>query len=102
MTDTKFTKGPWAANIIKDDCGFHGFRINNESSNCNLICEFVRGGRWQYILCDDKEEEANAHLIAAAPDMYDMLESIAKATVHDKSYAAAKPIFDLLKKARGE
>ncbi len=34
--------------------------------------------------------------------MYEMLEKIAKSTVHDKSYAAAKPIFDLLKQVRGE
>lgn len=35
-------------------------------------------------------------------EMYEMLESIAEATVYDKNYMTAKPIFDLLAKARGE
>ncbi|MBL4941148.1 MAG: hypothetical protein JKY81_05725 [Colwellia sp.] len=59
MSQTKFTKGEWAANFphveskgrLISDCGISNYE-------------------------DHEEEKANANLIAAAPDMYQMIEDL--------------------------
>lgn len=62
----KFTPGPWVA--------------PNEMGNLVLTKEdWTHGlykGCMQIVItpCDTKQTEANAHLIAAAPEMYDALE----------------------------
>lgn len=63
MSETKFTKGEWFA-IVDDECCF--------IDNCEkgLIADLEESDA----PCD--EAEANAHLIAAAPDMYAQLESV--------------------------
>ena len=46
-----------------------------------------------------EEVELNAHLIAAAPEMYNLLESLAE---YDENQMHKKEINDLLAKARGD
>lgn len=81
----KFTKGPW---------GVHGDWMIVDSSG-RLIAQFEP-------LNDDlsnantPESFANAHLIAAAPEMYKALDDLANGRGLDF------PIEQLLKKARGE
>lgn len=113
MSEAKFTKGPWKVNgdwMIIDSTGrlIAQFEpLNDELSNGNT-----------------KESFANAALIAAAPEMYDMLQKAANellfmirkassdliqsVTSTDESepeYYDEQTVFDmieLLAKARGE
>lgn len=60
MTEAKFTKGPWHYEVISDtvEAGQHT-TVCNMDIGCNQ---------------DENEENiANAHLIAAAPDLYEAL-----------------------------
>lgn len=59
MNETKFTKGGWVARTEK----FGGMQIG-------LV--YVNGGGFN--VSDAPDAIANAHLIAAAPEMYAMLE----------------------------
>ncbi len=93
MTEAKFTKGPWteylgASNIVEvhnsdglEVVNWQGFDGNGNFSNQTV--------------------EANAYLIAAAPEMYEMLKQIANAR-EIKFDGSASQIWDLLAKARGE
>ena len=57
MTDKKWTPGPWR---VSDDGGF-GFAVHSVDPTWDTVCE-----------CN--YYDGNAHLIAAAPDLYDALE----------------------------
>jgi hypothetical protein len=85
--DAKFTKGEWVISVRSDEVSIEA---NHEPNGAHdLICESV--DNWP-----------NAHLIAAAPEMYDLLESL---DVYDGSTASVnlqKKIDNLLAKARGE
>ena len=61
MNNTKFTKGPWLVNIQ----GVDSFQS---------IAVMVKGGGFEVTNMPDAKD--NAHLIAAAPDMYAMIESL--------------------------
>lgn len=50
----------------------------------------------------NEEFNANLSLMQVAPEMYEMLSKLADATVHNYNYETAKPIYDLLAKARGD
>ena len=59
MTDTKHTPGPWAVHC--DPC--HYDTASDVKSDCGKLFASVGGkAQWQ-------EQEANARLISAAPDM---------------------------------
>lgn len=107
---TKHTPGPWLASISAD--GFAeilhktGEKINGEEVSgtiCTLTCNLgdLRGG------CNFPTIEANAHLIAAAPELYEALESVIRSYIHhcpdanngSKAIANARTT---LAKARGE
>lgn len=102
MSQTKFTKGEWVANFphveakgrLISDCGISNYE-------------------------DHEEEKANANLIAAAPDMYRLLEACEKTFgslypsevkhVQPEHYSEFKAVHHLigsiqnsLSKARGE
>lgn len=120
MSDTKFTPGPWRSPI------FHGsdetiaearaFGLTPIPSLDNDGSRFLMsdGKRIGMIECQTKykrgqghktecaERDANAHLIAAAPELYaallqaqEYLHDVAPASEYDANEA-------LLKKARGE
>jgi hypothetical protein len=107
MSEHKFTKGEWSA--FKDgkwsDCGNWSVDNYSASTHANVavnvgditICLVVSEG-W-----DDTELEANAHLIAAAPEMYALLEKLVnpdncrKDIIHIIGNAES-----LLARARGE
>ena len=94
---TKFTKGEW---------------VENEGDSCSkelVITTLDRYGCHQGPICEmdiyfdgehGEEQQANAHLIAAAPDMYGLLVDILENHEVDRFIDAE--IYDLLKKARGE
>ena len=87
--DTKFTKGEWKVETQ--------FQLD---INGGFITTQMSGDKFAPV----SEREANAHLIAAAPDMYKMLEtivdSIAKTDIGSIEDMIAIEL--LLKKARGE
>jgi hypothetical protein len=94
MSNTKFTNGEWAVSIQ----GLHDFKY---------IAVMVPNGGFEVTNIPDAE--ANAHLIASAPDMYAMLEdsrTMLRAfyanTGSMGAIAQVRFIDELLKKARGE
>ena len=88
MSEAKFTKGEWKV-------------VNGKTYSCVRVTDSV--------VCDIRTvncafNEHDAHLIAAAPEMYEMLSKI-----HDylevsgpTGFNLSLDINDLLKKARGE
>lgn len=96
MSKAKFTQGPWSeyfgsGNIIEvhnsdglEVINWQGFDGNGNFSNLEI--------------------EANAQLIAAAPEMYEMIERLTKISSEDaKLYLEnSSDLIDLLAKARGE
>jgi hypothetical protein len=86
---TKFTKGNWYIN----DCGIHW---NNPDLKHLEVCYSEIGE----VICDTVYTEADANLIAAAPEMYELLEFIANAPLAAPHKAVE--IKKLLAKARGE
>ena len=85
MSEAKFTKGDWCIRLI--DGKFAIMRHDTGYGICSTV------------MCDDTDK-ANAHLIAAAPSMYAMLQELLDGgSLHRMD---AKSISDLLAKARGE
>lgn len=93
----KFTPGPWVItsganpkekNIVAIGSGGPE---NGHPRVAKTICEDFGDG------CNP--DIANAHLIAAAPEMYEMLQALA---YHAPNRTFEKQVQDLLAKARGE
>ena len=95
---TKFTKGPWVKDS-KGECliGAEGYDICVWSSGLSNSHK-------------NDERVSNAHLIAAAPDMYELLDNIRilcewghnKIELADEILIKLDEIKDQLKSARGE
>ena len=86
MSETKFTKGPWKWQDEEE----YGIVVHAEHSPIAMV------------ICE--EDKANATLIAAAPDMYEALETIERVAgigmmEDDPARVKAR---DALRKARGE
>lgn len=82
-SEPKFTPGPWHIEDMWHILDKSGYMIASTSQR------------------QDEEETANAQLIAAAPDMYALLEEIASyEELHVNTFVPA--IRELLAKARGE
>lgn len=64
MTELNYTKGEWEAILPKEGNGYW-----------KIICEGVEIGVLYNAVTDEKLE-ANAHLIAASPDMYEALSGL--------------------------
>jgi len=90
MSDTKFTKGEW---FISDSTTNKDISIWSSESNCITSINY---GFWDENHQD--ELKANAHLIAAAPDMYKALEALSKG----EGLQPGTTIESILIKARGE
>lgn len=108
MSETSFTPGPWAARIEykKSMLSKHTYTMCSIHADDKCIADVV------YVIHDNVDEAiANTRLIAAAPEMYDILEYyfklIQKASEGDtvaeqKIFEQAPDIEKVLKKARGE
>jgi len=101
MSEPKFTKGPWKVqnNLSYSDRKYH-YQILTKDA-----------GLWVANTedCDSEEEEANAALIAAAPELYDFahfFETFAGQCYCKILGEAGQKIYDeavkICKKARGE
>ena len=98
--ETKFTPGPWTANESESVLGGNMLYISQDegapyTEYYSDVCQTHEGE-------DLDVQKANARLIAAAPEMYNKLKSLADSIVLEHGYASAKPIYELLAKARGE
>ena len=88
MSETKFTPGPWS------------FRRNYGSS-----LDFFGEDGARAIVCEVRliNQEANAHLIAAAPELYRLLdEALSYTSCESWSPSLTDEIEAALVKARGE
>ena len=100
--NTKFTKGEWIVYDKNDDWGnirgeelVIGMSSYNEDYTNHYCSHKIT------IESDEDESRANAHLIAAAPDMYEMLEMLVNGdSINDHSIE--REVVTLLAKARGE
>lgn len=90
MTDNKFTKGEWK--IFNERVGVID---NSDTQSFGMMIEVAYIDMYNF---GEEEGEANANLIAAAPDMYEMLEFISA----NPSEVNVVQIRNLLSKARGE
>lgn len=103
MNERKWTPGPWS--IVWYDAGdkdewLYCPLINGseESDRAVVHWDGFKQKYWQSADGKQSEIEANAHLISAAPDLYEALEAMLK-SVDGVSRGMA---FDALAKARGE
>ena len=104
MSETKFTAGPWHSEKPAEDKGF--WYVNSNDGECGDIAVTYRG------ISSDEETEARAHLIAAAPELYDALFDVLDAIgavgkpyeLRDYGFTPerAEEIVAVLAKARGE
>jgi len=99
--ETKFTKGEW---FTEDYSTLLNVSAKGSGSICDVDTDYITD---EYVIDPTEEQRANAHLIAAAPDMYELLEGIsleARSFV-DRGGKATTWLRDaesLLSKARGE
>ena len=70
MTKPKFTPGPWKVNGDAEEIKSH------DDSKIALLHPGPYAG--PYVLRDWSENKANARLIAAAPEMYELLSRVIK------------------------
>ena len=97
MSEAKFTKGEWVADLSSDG------QISILAGGEHLpvadveVSYYPRTGELGEFSCSD-EQKANAHLIATAPEMYKMLDAIASLMILPPEHVLEQ----LLAKARGE
>lgn len=116
MSEAKFTKGEWRVEIVNRDAKVyypHGFLT---SANIIKIDDSKLDGESWLEMRDRTrplrkaakvESNANMHLIAAAPELYELLEKIANEAGYYESRTGATVTWrekadQLLAKARGE
>ena len=94
MTDDKFTPGPWNSHI-REMTGSDGETRRKcfIEKNGVALAQFANFG---------DENEANARLCSAAPDMYRILEQINRGHLFGWDSPLAKRIEKALRKANGE
>lgn len=94
MKETKFTEGKW---LIADGTKVGDQILFIHSEVSGVICRLTK-----YVANTPltKEDIANAHIIAAAPEMYAMLKHISDFQTDNENIQ--KSINQLLAKARGE
>lgn len=90
MSEAKFTPGPWVFTVSRNGVRQISSRVKSQ------ICRL-----WNW-----KDTEANGHLIASAPELYEALDNLMGATgPGDSAQLLAEErdnIMELLAKARGE
>ena len=103
----KFTKGEWKIDTSYSTMiDIH----SNETSVCEIDCAIKWINDGCFVADPTDEESANAHLIAAAPEMYQKLKELSKLAAFLEGHTHVSiemdvvkhDIDELLKKARGE
>lgn len=111
MSEAKFTKGEWHWVHGDNDEHWDGVSLEIREPSLCTVDEFKTDYNYslpKFIInhaegmeCLDEESRANAHLIAAAPEMYVMLETLVKEN-HIDQPVVDDVVLELLAKARGE
>ena len=65
---SEYTKGPWFVNTVNRDREYPSAKVGSIDWECDCCCNCDR------VSCS--ECDANAHLISAAPDMYEALKEL--------------------------
>lgn len=94
MSKAKFTEGEWGQSHRKGSGGMYNTEVYDHKGETICILAWHAVDEGNGVTSTDRE--ANAHLIAAAPDMYKMLESLQLDVTNDHKRD------ELLAKARGE
>jgi len=89
--ELKFSEGPW---IVSD-----GLRVSQQGAGLMVVAEAHCGAKGPLRVA---EMRANAALIAAAPDMYEVLRQIAHECNGDGHFPLMGYVLDAMAKARGE
>ena len=100
--ETKFTKGPWTydgGEILSHDGG------GIVEVGCGYIPDVpsqIGRSHWEHR--PEEEDEANAHLIKSAPEMYEMLVRVKSMLIDDGGYGEEflDKISGILSDARGD
>ncbi len=99
MNKPKFTPGPWIIDPVR--AGDKEIFINQPGDSWKRLEATVSRDD-----CDSKMALANAHLIAAAPDMYDALAASLKFFNNHRHYEAGEDAYQgaraALAKAKGK
>ena len=94
MSRGKFTKGKWNLHVMEmTDTNGETFRKCFIENGGTALAQFANFG---------EEDEANARLCSAAPDMYRILEQIDRGHLFGLDSPLAKRIEKALRKANGE
>jgi hypothetical protein len=86
--DKKFTPGPWSHGVSEMQTGILAHKRYEDGEYCVLVADCN---------CDvdtclpSPEKQANAHLIAAAPELLEALERMHKMTSHILSEGGCNP-----------
>lgn len=106
MSEARFTKGPWEVKPIEDDKEYiriRGTVLGGRFKVCNVIDAKYHHESWsEWREIERNESTANANLIAAATEMYEMLVELRSITNKYGVIYARDSIDLLLAKARGE
>lgn len=101
MTEPKHTPGPWKANF--DDYTKSVIDILNENKTVIAMVPDQEVHQGDRTILSLEEIEANVHLIAAAPDMYEALEEVCSECAIKSNYECKVcTMGKALRKARGE
>ena len=96
MSNKKFTPGPWHAHDGWGEQDYVYYKTQNQTAS-NIICKVFTRPKTNKRGCPD------AHLIAAAPDMYKELERLSTLFRKNAIYLDEREkIETILRKARGE
>ncbi len=111
MSNEKFTKGPWFADLRGGCCAVYPEIRKGDTNGCmfeddrNIYYStkdnHYNGRHWDM----SEEAQANAHLIAAAPEMYELLNAWVdsyECVSGDYQSSIVDETIELLAKARGE
>lgn len=93
---TNFTKGEWTIQSLPHDYDFrkgYAYCIRDKRN-----CALAEVGHIDAIF-DGEETEANASLIAAAPDMYEALKATRISLMADEHYQEFKPLLKTIEHA---
>lgn len=94
--DTKHTPGPWRINAVMREYG-NKLEIAHEEISVTSVTVAGKGNKTSIT----PEQEANARLIAAAPDLLAALEAMVSAKGFDQEAAALIKASEALAKAKG-
>jgi hypothetical protein len=114
MSGTAFTKGPWL--MAAKPSSVVGWPIVAPQAMGRVICSLnyadpkAFGGRQSGDIAFNRESKANAHLISAAPELYEALAGLIAAADHAGGLGNINPELEAacikasaaLRKARGE